>query len=275
MVINIVWIKKTIPDDWRRGIIFPFWKNKGNKEVCSNHRDITQLSIPGKLFAIILLELIRPTFHNHRRLEQAGFTAGRRTTEHIFAIRQIIEKSKEFNKSTYIAFIDFKSAFDSVSLDSSWKILQICGVPQELSVLVRQLYTDTRSAVRLASFLSEEFTIETGVKQGCVIAPDLFNCVIDHLMRRLLSRCSLGIQLGDYQFTDLDYADDIAIIVPSACVLREALMILQEEANLVGMQISWPKTKLMAITPNPTSHLPLKICNRKYCLSIPSHILDP
>ena len=46
-----------------------------------------------------------------------------------------------------------------------------------------------------------------------------------------------------------------------ACVLQEALMILQEEANLVRMQISWPKTKLMAITPNPTSHLPLKICN--------------
>ena len=46
-----------------------------------------------------------------------------------------------------------------------------------------------------------------------------------------------------------------------ACVLQEALMILQEEANLVGMQISWPKTKRMAITPNPTSHLPLKICN--------------
>ena len=80
-------------------------------------------------------------------------------------------------------------------------------------------------------------------------------------MRRLLSRCSLGIQLGDNQLTDLDYADDIAIIAPSACVLQEALMMLQEEVNLVGMQISWPKTKLMAITPNPTSHLPLKICN--------------
>ena len=128
-------------------------------------------------------------------------------------------------------------------------------------VTVITMYTDTRSAVRLASSLSEEFTIETGVKQGCVIAPDLFNCVIDHLMRRLLSRCSLGIQLGDYQLTDLDYADDIAIIAPSACVLREALMTLQEESNLVVMQISWPKTKLMAITPNPTSHLPLKICN--------------
>ena len=64
-------------------------------------------------------------------------------------------------------------------------------------------------------------------------------------------------------FTDLDYADDIAIFAPSACVLQEALTVLQEEANLVGMQISWPKTKLMAITPKPTNHLPLKICNKE------------
>ena len=85
--------------------------------------------------------------------------------------------------------------------------------PTQLSGRVRQLYRDNRSAVRLASSLSEEFSIETGVKQGCVIAPDHFNCVIDHLMRRLLTRCNLGIQLGKYQLTDLDYADDNAIYV--------------------------------------------------------------
>ena len=82
-------------------------------------------------------------------------------------------------------------------------------------------------------------------------------------MRQLLRRCSLVIQLGEYQLTDLDYADDIAIFAPSACVLQEALTIIQEEANLVGMQISWPKTKVMAITPNPTNHLPLNICNKE------------
>ena len=69
-------------------------------------------------------------------------------------------------------------------------------------------------------------------------------------MRRLMRRCSIGIQLGEYQLTDLDYADGFAIIAPSACVLQEALMTLQEESNLVGMQISWPKTTLIAITPN-------------------------
>ena len=109
------------------------------------------LSIPGKLFAMILLERIRPIFHNHRRSERAGFTAGRSTTEHIFAIRQIIEKSKEFNKSTYIAFIDFKAAFDSVSRDSLWKIASIVhrhpqrSAPRFLSVR-RVLHRDWREA---------------------------------------------------------------------------------------------------------------------------------
>ena len=216
---HCIWIKKTIPDDWRRGIILPFWKNKGNKdlEVCSNHRGITLyiciLSIPGKLFAMILLERIRPTFHNHRRSEQAGFTAGRSTTEQIFAIRQIIEKSKEFNKSTY-----------TLPLSTSKLPLTQCPVIpcgkfyNSVAFHRNFLYTDTRSAVRLASSLSEEFAIETGVKQGCVIAPDLFNCVIDHLMGRLLSHCNLGIQLGEYHLTDRDYADDIAIFDPSICV---------------------------------------------------------
>ena len=76
----------------------------------------------------------------------------------------------------------------------------------------------------------------------------------------------------------LNWVDDV--ITPQIGELQfvrasEALVILQEEDKLVGMQISWPKTKLMAITPNPSNHLPLKYATRKYCLSIPSHILDP
>ena len=55
VIINCVWISETIPDDWWRGIILPFWKHKGNRLTCANHRDITLLSIPGKLLALILL----------------------------------------------------------------------------------------------------------------------------------------------------------------------------------------------------------------------------
>ena len=49
VIINCVRISETIPDDWRRGIILPFWKRKGDRLTCANHRGITLLSIPGKL----------------------------------------------------------------------------------------------------------------------------------------------------------------------------------------------------------------------------------
>jgi len=41
----------------------------------------------------------------------------------IFSVPQIIVKHGEFNIPTYIAFIDFKNAFDSVDRDKLWTIM--------------------------------------------------------------------------------------------------------------------------------------------------------
>ena len=44
-IINHVWVRDSLPDDWRRDIILPFWKQKGDQYVCKKHRSITLLSI--------------------------------------------------------------------------------------------------------------------------------------------------------------------------------------------------------------------------------------
>ena len=119
-IINSVWIKKTIPDDWQRGIILLFWKNKENKEVCSNHRGITLLSIPGKLFAMILLERIRPTFHNHRRLEQTGFTAGQSKTN---KFSQVVKSTK--NRRNLISLPKLLLSTLKLPL-TQWNFLFLC-----------------------------------------------------------------------------------------------------------------------------------------------------
>ena len=92
VIINCVWISETIPDDWRRGIVLPFWKRKGDRLTCANHRGITLLSIPGKLLALILLRRSVSAIRSRRCIQQAGFMPGRSTIDQIFALRQIIEK---------------------------------------------------------------------------------------------------------------------------------------------------------------------------------------
>ena len=90
--------------------------------------------------------------------------------------------------------------------------------------------------------------MESGVRQGCVVAPDHFNCVIDHLMCQMktVAGPSLGIDLDNWRLTDMDYADDIALFSPSSEDLLAVLSILSSEAAKGGMSISWTKTKAMA-----------------------------
>ena len=76
-----------------------------------------------------------------------------------------------------------------------------------------------------------------------MVAPDLFNCAFDHLLCQLKTTAVLtfGIELDNWRLTDVDYADDIALFLPSSEDLSSVLLILCKEAAKVGMSISWTK----------------------------------
>ena len=136
VIINYVWISEKISDDWRIGIILPFWKRKGDRLTCANHRCINLLSIPGKRLALILLRRSVSAIRSRRRIQQAGFMPERSTIDQIFALRQIIEKCNEHNRTLYIAFVDFKAAFDSIDRISLWDLIRISGTPPKLCRLL-------------------------------------------------------------------------------------------------------------------------------------------
>lgn len=247
-VINKVWTSEQPPEDWRRGIIVPFWKHKGDRLACENHRGISLLSIPGKVFARVLLTRALAAIRSHRRPQQAGFMPNRSTSDHISAVRLLIEKHREFrkNRHLYMAFIDLKAAFDSVDRQSLWKILKVIGVPDKICRLFKALYDTSESCVRVNNICSEWFPVLTGVRQGCVAAPDLFNCVIDYLMLSVSARVA-GVQIGDFRLSDLEYADDTLILGSTIEGIKAALQIYDTEALKLGLQINWTKTKVMHV----------------------------
>ena len=69
-----------------QGIIIPLYKGKGSRSDCSNYRGITLLSVPGKVFAKVILSRIRPTLLAHRHPQRSGFTPGRSTCDSIVTL---------------------------------------------------------------------------------------------------------------------------------------------------------------------------------------------
>ena len=85
-----------VPSDWRKGLIVPIFK-EGDKEVASNYRGITLLSIVGKLFATIVEKRLSKWCEDRKifEQEQAGFRAGRSTVNRIFTLAEIIKRRRE------------------------------------------------------------------------------------------------------------------------------------------------------------------------------------
>jgi len=52
------------------------------------------------------------------------------------------------------------------------------------------------------------------------------------------------LQLGSTLLTDLDYADDVAVLADDEGKLCEALSRMEDEAGILGLHVSWVKTKV-------------------------------
>ena len=106
---------------------------------------------------------------------QAGFRKGRGTREQVANISWIIEKGREFQKNIYFCIIDCAKTFDCVDHNKLWEILKEMGIPDYLTCLLRNLYAGQEATVRIGYGTTDWFQIGTGVCQGCVLSPCLFN----------------------------------------------------------------------------------------------------
>ena len=156
---------------------------------------------------------------------------------------------------TYVLFVDLKKAFDSVPRPVIWKTLRACGTPENLVALVADFHDGMGSRIKHRGLLSDRFGLESGVRQGAVEAPTLwdlyYHFVIEDWRRRLteelgrepgvmvasvadlrLDRPRQKTRLSAAQkctrISELAYADDLATIHSSFEELVLAAEILDQ-----------------------------------------------
>ena len=103
---------------------------------------------------------------------QARFRKGRGTRDQIANICWNIEKAREFQKKTFALLTTPKPL--TVWITKLWKVLQEMGIPDHLTCLLRNLYTDQEATVRTGHGTTDWFQIGKEVHQGCILSPCLF-----------------------------------------------------------------------------------------------------
>ena len=97
------------------------------------------------------------------------------------------------------------------------------------------------SVVRVNGTISETFSISSGVRQGCVLAANLFNTTPDRILNKTTQALTLGVNYDDsgQLITEPDYADDVVIFADLLDTLKDALYIYPIQK--LGLHVNWSK----------------------------------
>ena len=179
--------------------------------------------------------------------EQAGFRRGYSTLDNIFTLHGIVERYLGSKKKVYAAFIDFCKAFDSISRDSLFAILEKNGLNGKMLKVLKSVYQYTPSCVRCPEGYTDYFECTSGVKQGCKCSPILFSFVVGEVSNEITRRGKHGIQLlpNDTTIYLLLFADDVVLLSDTPTGLQNQLNSLERASESVGLKVNMTKSKAM------------------------------
>ena len=136
---------------------------KDNLQQCQNYPTISLISHPSKVMLKVILNRLKPQAEKIIAEEQAGFRAGRSTTEQIFNLCILCEKYLQHQQDLYHVFIDFKKAFDRVWHAALLATMKKYNISTNLIQVIKNLYNKATSAVLFNGSIGDWFRTTVGV----------------------------------------------------------------------------------------------------------------
>ena len=237
-ICNKIWKTGDWPTTWTQSLVITFPK-KGNLQLCQNYRTISLISHPSKVMLKIILNRLQPQAE-----EQAGFRAGRSTTEQIFNLSILGEKYLQR------VFTDFKKAFDRVLHEALWATMRKYHINASIIRATENLYDKAQRAILFNTSTGEWFRTTVGVCQRCLLSPTLFNIFLERIMCEALDDHEGSVSIRGRLITNFRLAEDIVI---NAGEEEEAGVLvdrLDTTTTRYKMEIGPDKTKEMTNNPN-------------------------
>ena len=254
---NLCFLSGFNPSDWDYSDIVPIPKKDKDARDRLQNRCITIVCCVAKIYSSILNKRLQKYLESNNIFaeEQNGFRAGRSCIDHIFVMCTVLRNRKLLRKDTFLCFIDFKKAFDSVDRNLLLFKLSNIGVHGHMYTAISSLYSNPRSRVILQDYETDYFDCPIGVKQGDCLSPTLFAIFINDLANEV-KNSGVGVHLNIdsseniHETTLLNillYADDIVLFASSEVDLQYLLNIVETWCEKWRLEVNLTKTNILHI----------------------------
>ena len=162
-------VGEQVPEEWRRSVLIPIYKNKGDAQCCENYRGIKLMSHTMQVWERIIETRLRDRVEIST--QQYGLMPGKGTTDAMFALRMLMEKYREGQRELHCAFVDLEKAYDRVVEKKLWYCIRKSGMAEKYVRLVQDMYEGSEIVVRCAVGTTESFKVKVGLHQRLALSP--------------------------------------------------------------------------------------------------------
>ena len=146
----------------------------------------------------------------------------------------------------YLRSVDYTKAFDRVVHNKLVHFLDDLELDDKVLRLIQNLHYQHEAGIRINDTVSKIVPIKRGVRQGCVLSPDLYSLFSEIFMRT--NKNLPGIGVGGVNVNNLRYADDTVLIAKNQEDLQALVTQLACVSKKFGMQINFKKTEVMDVS---------------------------
>lgn len=239
--------KGHLPLSCRRGILTLLPK-KGDLQEIKNWRPVALLCTDYKLLSKVLAMRLKKVMEDIIHVDQTYCIPNRLISDNIFLIRDILDLSSSLGYEIGLISIDQEKAFDRVEHQYLWQTLEAFGFDSNLIAMIKVLYCDIESLLKINGGLSAPFKVQRGIRQGCSLSGMLYSIAIEPLLHKLRQSLSGVIFPGcESSFKLSAYADDVIVIVNQQNDVNSLKKAINDFGVLSSAKINWGKSEALAV----------------------------
>ncbi len=260
---NQLWDNGLFPQTWRTAIVLPLLKPNKNPSLVDSYRPISLTSVLCKIFEKIVQARLQYLLQSRNLLTpvQHGFRPFRSTTDNLVFLQHQIHQAFAHQNHLLAIFFDFTKAFDTVRRDSIITQLLQWNIRGKMTTFIQNFLHERYFYVRIGDTHSRIHSLNTGVPQGSVLSPVLFNIAVNAVIAELQSPVQ-----------GMLFADDLTVFV--TCKNTDTgTLVLQHAVNRLS---AWSSTRGLVFSPTKTKAVHfcrLRNCEHQLNIALNGHQL--
>ena len=242
-VFNESYEKESLCDSQQISVFSLIFK-KGEKTDISNYRPISLTNVDYRILSSILEDRLQKVINELIDTDQTAYVKKRYIGNNIRLALDMIDHCKKVNLKGIMFLADFKKAFDSLEWNFIFKALNLFNFGQSFKNWIKMLYSSPKACIKNNGFLSDTFTLERGIRQGCQISALIFIICVEILAIKIRhSNCIQGFkfQKSGKCIKISQYADDCMLFLRNNNELCSAINILDNFGDVAGLRLNLKK----------------------------------